>query len=166
MLASCILQCGNLCSASDMVDKITLKKWKIIGEQEKNGLVQIDNFKSVCTTVEWKLGSTGLFMHDSCYIKLASLRKLTQTENVKKNSCRTQQLRTKAVLIIEQPQPMTTSPLRNLNVLTVPILFMTSQNVFSVSRNQTKSTQEFQTIPYFFTPNVVLFQTSYHFIKR
>ena len=61
---------------------------------------------------------------------------------------------------------MTTSPLRNLNVLTVPILFMTSQNVFSVSRNQTKSTQEFQTIPYFFTPNVVLFQTPYHFIKR
>ena len=83
MLASCILQCGNLCSASDMVDKITLKKWKIIGEQEKNGLVQIDNFKSVCTTVEWKLGSTGFFMHDSCYIKLDSLRKLTQAEKRK-----------------------------------------------------------------------------------
>ena len=61
---------------------------------------------------------------------------------------------------------MTTSPLRNLNVLTVPILFMASQNVFSVSRNQTKSTQEFQTIPYFFTPNMVIFQTPYHFIKR
>ena len=43
----------------------------------------LDTFESVFTTVDWKLGPTDLFMHDSSYIKLCSPRKLAQVEKRK-----------------------------------------------------------------------------------
>ena len=82
MEASCILQCGDPCSGSDLIDKITLKKWKNIEDQSKKR-TGLDTFESVFTTVDWKPGPAGLFMHDSCYINLCSARKLSQAEKRK-----------------------------------------------------------------------------------
>ena len=75
----CILQRGDPCSKSDSIDKITLKKWKNIEGQSKKW-TGLDILESVFTTADWNLGPTGLSMHDSCYIKLCSPRKLTQAE--------------------------------------------------------------------------------------
>ena len=72
------------CSGSDFMDKTTLKKWKNRNEQSKKW-TGLDTFEPVFTTVDWKLWSTGLFMHDSCYIKLCSPRKLDQEEMLKEN---------------------------------------------------------------------------------
>ena len=66
METSCILQCGDHCSASDSIDKITLKKWKNIEEQSKK-LTGLDTFESVFAIADWKLGPAGLFMRHSCY---------------------------------------------------------------------------------------------------
>ena len=82
MEASCILQCGDPCSGSDSIDKITLKKWKNIEDQSKKW-TGLGTCESVFTTVDWKLGPGGLFMHDSCYIKLGSARNLAQAEKRK-----------------------------------------------------------------------------------
>ena len=82
MEASCLLQCGDPCSASDSLHKITLKKYKNIEDQSKKW-TGLDNFESVFTIVDWKLGLTGLFVHDSCYIKLCSPRRLVQAEKHK-----------------------------------------------------------------------------------
>ena len=73
----CILQQGTPCLTRDSIDKITLKKWKNI-EGESKKWTGLDTLESVSTTVEWKLGPTGLSMNDRCYIKLRSRRKLTQ----------------------------------------------------------------------------------------
>ena len=77
MEASCILQCGDSCSTSDSIDKITLKKWKNVDEKSKKW-TGLDTFESVFTTVDGKLGPTALFMHDKCYIMLCSSRNLAQ----------------------------------------------------------------------------------------
>ena len=55
--ASCIMQCGNHCSESNSIEKITLKKCENMEEQIKN--VQ--------------LRCTRFFMHNSCYIKLVEV---------------------------------------------------------------------------------------------
>ena len=47
-------------------------------EQSKNWIGP-DTFDSVFTKIDWKLGPTGPFIHDSCYIKLCSRR--TEDEN-------------------------------------------------------------------------------------
>ena len=94
--ASCILQCGNPFSASDLIDKITLKKWKkkqkYIWNQNKKW-TGLDTFESVFTTADWKLGPASLFMHDSCYTKLCRPRQLA----------RMQYLRIKVALTVAQP---------------------------------------------------------------
>ena len=79
---SCILQRGNLSSASDSIGKIALKKWKNIVDQSKKWTGR-DTFESVFRTADWKLGPAALFMYDSCYIKLCSARKLVQVEKRK-----------------------------------------------------------------------------------
>ena len=53
MEASCILQCGDPYSASDLTNKTTLKKWKNIEEQSKKW-TGLDTFESVFTTVDCK----------------------------------------------------------------------------------------------------------------
>ena len=78
MEASCILQGDDLCLASDSIDKIPLSKWKNIQGRNKKW-TGLDTFESVFATFDWKLGPTGLFMHDSCYIKLCSPTKLAQS---------------------------------------------------------------------------------------
>ena len=82
MEASCILQGDDPCLASDSIDKIPLSKWKNIQGQNKKWTV-LDTFESVFATFDWKLGPTGLFIHDSCYIKLCSPTKLAQAEKRK-----------------------------------------------------------------------------------
>ena len=49
--ASCILQRDDPCSASDSIDKITLKKWKNIEDQSKRW-AGLDTFESIFTTVD------------------------------------------------------------------------------------------------------------------
>ena len=88
MEASCILQYCDPCSASDSIDKVSLKKWKNIEEQSKKW-IGLDTFESVFTTVDWELGPFGLLMHDSCYIKLCSQRRQHKQKNVKENSRKT-----------------------------------------------------------------------------
>ena len=83
MEASCILQCGDLCSASDLIDKVTLMKQKSKVEEQSKKWTGLDTFESVFTTVGWKLGPADLFMHASCYIKLCRPRKLVQVEKSK-----------------------------------------------------------------------------------
>ena len=70
------------CSGSELIDKTTLKKWKNRKQKSKKW-ASLDTFESVFTTVDWKLWLTGLFMHDSCCIKLCSPRKLYQEEILK-----------------------------------------------------------------------------------
>ena len=82
MEASWIMQCDDPCLASDSIDKIPLSKWKNIQDQNKKW-TGLDTFESVFATFERKLGPTGLFMHDSCYIKLCSPTKLAQAEKRK-----------------------------------------------------------------------------------
>ena len=77
------MQCGDHCSESDSIDEITLKKWKNIEDQSKKWIV-LDTFESVFTAVDQKLDPAGLFMHDSCYIRLCRARKLAQAEKRKK----------------------------------------------------------------------------------
>ena len=55
---------------------------KNVEDQSKNW-TGLDTFESVFTTVDWKTGRAGLFMHNSCYIKLYSARKLAQAEKRK-----------------------------------------------------------------------------------
>ena len=82
MEASCLLQCGNPCSASDSLDKITLKKWINIADPRKKW-TGLDTFESVFTAVDQKLSPAGHFMLDSCYLRLCSTRKLAQAEKCK-----------------------------------------------------------------------------------
>ena len=90
MEASCILQCGDLCSASDLIDKVTLMKQKSKVEEQSKKWTGLDTFELAFSTFYWKLGPTGLFMHDSCYINLCGPRNLAQAEKRKeKNCCRT-----------------------------------------------------------------------------
>ena len=49
------------------------KKWKKYRGVKWTGL---DTFESVFTTVDWKVGPTDLFMHESCYMKFCSPRNL------------------------------------------------------------------------------------------
>ena len=65
-----------------MIRYIKLKKWKNIEEQSKKW-AGLDTFESVFATVDCKLGPTNFFVHDSCYIKFCSPRKLAQAKKRK-----------------------------------------------------------------------------------
>ena len=81
-MEACILQCGNPCSKTDSIDKISLSKWNNIKTQCQKW-IGLDTFELVYTSIDWELGPTGFFMHDRCYLKLCSGRKLLQAENRK-----------------------------------------------------------------------------------
>ena len=48
-------------------------------EEQIKKWIGLDTFDSVFTTIDWKLGPTGPFMQNSCYVKLCSRR--TEDEN-------------------------------------------------------------------------------------
>ena len=153
---SCILQCGDPFSISDSTDEITLKKWKNIQEQSEKW-TGLDTFESVFTIVDWKLGPTGLFMHNSCYIKLCSPRNLAQSQKRKE----------------KQSQNVASEDESSFNSGTT----ITDESFSFPAPKRTCSTSivhgKTKCIWYFngpdrrrSNPKSFIFQTSYHFIKR
>ena len=149
------MQCGDPCSGSDSIDKITLKKWKNIEDQSKKW-TGLATFESVFTTVDWKLGPGGLFMHDSCYIKLGSARNLAQAEKRKEkqaqNVASQDETSFNSSTTVTDESFSSPPPKRTRSAGIVH----DKTNVFGVSRDQTKSTQAVS------LPNYTLFLHSEH----
>ena len=151
----CRLQRGDPCSKRDSIDKITLKKWKNIEGQSKKW-TGLDILESVFTTADWNLGPTGLSMHDSCYIKLCSPRKLTQAEKRKQKQL--QHIVSEDESGFKSNTAVTDnsfSSLPNERTHTVGIVH-DKTNIFDVSRDHIKSTQTIS------VPNYTLFLNSEH----
>ena len=132
------MQSSDTCSASDSIDKITSKKSKNIEDQSKKW-TGLGTFESVFTTVDWELGSAGLFMHDSCYVKLCRPKKLAQAKKCKEKQSQNVVSQDKSSFNSSTTLTNESFSSIHLNVLIVPVFFTIRQNVFGVLREQTKT---------------------------
>ena len=78
----CILQCGKPCSDIDSIDNIGNAKWKQLKDKSLNWK-DLDRFGHVYDDTNWENGPKGLYMHQTCYLRLSGQRSLLQSQKRK-----------------------------------------------------------------------------------